>query len=78
MLGLLSKCSSFEFNADSCIFVFTKKSFTTVLGLEMSFAVVGSPSSKRWVLVAPSMIDLLFGRSGFIFVQNSPGNECSR
>ena len=67
---MVSKSSSVKLNTDSCILGFTKKSLSAVLGLEMSFS-----SSKRWILFAPSAFNLLFGRSGFNFFQNSTGND---
>ena len=56
-----------RFKTDSCILGLAKKSFSTALGLDIS-----CPLSKRWMSAEPSIFDLVFGRSGFIFFQNRP------
>ena len=55
------------FKTDSCILGLAKKSFSTALGLDIS-----CPLSKRRMSEEPSIFDLFFGRSGFIFFQNRP------
>ena len=67
MLGWSLKSSSVRFRTDSCILGLAKKSLSTALGLGIS-----CPLSKRRISAEPSIFDLLFGRSGFIFFQKRP------
>ena len=67
MLGWSLKSSSVRFRTDSYILGLAKKSFSTALGLDISW-----PLSRRRISAEPSIFDLLFGRSGFIFFQKKP------
>ena len=70
MLGWSLKSSSVRFRTDSCILGLAKKSFSTALGLVISCLL-----SKRRISAEPSIFDLLFGRSGFIFFQKKPVDD---
>ena len=62
MLGWSMKSSSERFKTDSGILGFTKDSFTVAQGLDATF-----PLSSRKMSLRLSPLELLFGKSGFIF-----------
>ena len=70
MLGWSMKSSSERFKTDSGILGFTKDSFGVAQGLDATF-----PLSSRKMSLRLSPLELLFGRSGFIFFQNRPGHD---
>ena len=70
MLGWSAKTSSERFKTDSGILGFAKDSFSVAPGLDATF-----PLSSRKMLLRLSPLELLFGRSGFIFFQNRPEHD---
>ena len=62
MLGWSVKTSSERFKTDSGILGFAKDSFSVAPGLDATF-----PLSSRKMSLRLSPLELLFGRSGFIF-----------
>ena len=62
MLGWSVKSSSERFKTDSGILGFTKDSFSVSQGLDATF-----PLSSRKMSLMLLSLELLFGRSGFIF-----------
>lgn len=70
MLGWSVKTSSERFKTDSGILGFAKDSFSVAPGLDATF-----PLSSRKMSLRLSPLELLFGRSGFIFFQNRPEHD---
>ena len=70
MLGWSMKSSLERFKTDSRILGFTKDSFSVAQGLDATFLLSSRKMSLRLL-----PLELLFGRSGFIFFQNRPGHD---
>ena len=70
MLGWSVKTSSERFKIDCGILGFATDSFSLVPGLDATF-----PLSSRKMSLGLSPLELLFGKSGFIFFQNRPKHD---
>ena len=70
MLGWSVKSSSERFKTDSWILGLAKDSLSVAQGLDATF-----PLSSRKMSLRLSPLELLFGRSGFIFFQNRAGHD---